>query len=315
MNQDISSRADSSSRKVSKAEANATAKLNKAMARKLNRLQSKLRSNWNSYQNLDKLPRQRAIDLSKVLVEDLDLSVSGSEKIFRDLYQRSQSEGISLAQDLLKQIGVDDVKNANTNDFVDFWTSDSKGRLVDWTKAFQRDATAIFELGMSQGWTSKQVNDALLSRFGKLQQQTERIVRTASPAVTQSTTSAIYDQNGITLVLWITSLTDRVCLYCSLRHGNVYYLKDIIFPLHPREQCNLAPLKRRNLLYDLDRNYWKQEKAKGLQQLRDAGGKPNYGASPFEKKAGRNDAPKPVWQPDKGYSYGEKSKTRRVVDE
>lgn len=314
MNQDISGRAESAARKLSKAETNANAKLNNAMAKKFTQLRNRVNREWSQYQNLEQLPRQRAIALSKVLDSDLDLTPD-SEGTFRELFSRSQTEGINLATDLLKEIGIDDVKTVSSNDFVDFWTTDSTGRLGDWGQTFKRDTTAIFELGMGQGWTSKQVNDALLSKFGQLQQQTERIVRTAAPAVTENTSAALYEQNGITLIIWITTLADKTCNFCSPRHGNVYYLKDIIFPLHPREQCFLAPVKRRNLLYDIDRKYWKQQKAEGLQRLRDAGGKPNYGASPFEKKAGRADPLRAVWQPDRGYAYGERSKTRRVVDE
>ncbi len=286
------------------------------MARNFGRLERALKSNWADYQNLNQLPRQKAIALSKVLDEYLDLSPD-SEQIFRELYKRSQSEGTSLARDLLKQIGVKNVTDAKTNDFVDFWTKDSAGRLGDWGSAYKRDATAIFELGMSQGWTSKQVNDALTSRYGQLIQQSERIVRTGSISTLNSVTSAYYDRNGITLVQWQTSLTgaDRTCNYCSPRNGNIYYLKEVTYPLHPRERCNLLPIKRRNLLYDIDRKYWQEQKAQGIQELRDAGGKPSYGAAPFEKRAGLKNAPKAVWQPDKGYSYAEKSKTRRLVDE
>ena len=349
MSQEISRRSENASRRLSKAEANAESKINSAMSRRFSRLERAIRSNWNEYQNLDKLPRQKAIALSKVLdeysnlVPDTSSKADGERlrrsdseaggtlqrpqtaegKIFRELYERSAEEGRSLAKDLLQQIGIEPsairpLPSAFANDFIDFWTGDSAGRLSDWGTAFKRDATAIYELGMSQGWSERQVNDALMARYGKLQQQAERIVRTGSVSTLNSTTNAYYQANGITLVQWQISRTaaDRTCNYCSPRNGNVYYINEITYPLHPRERCVLLPVKRRSLLYDgIDRNYWKQEKRDGLQQLRDAGGKPNYGAAPFEKRAGRDKAPKPVWQPDKGYSYGEKSKTRRLVDE
>lgn len=324
--EEISRRAETSSQRLKKAEANTEVKLNNAIARNFGRLEKAVRSNWTDYQNLNQLPRQKAIALSKVLGEYLDLTKAEgrgqkAEGIFRELFTRASDEGRSLAVDLLKQVGIKPsairpLPSAFANDFVDFWTSDSAGRLGDWGQAFKRDATAIFELGMSQGWTSNQIIDALTSRFGQLQQQAERIVRTGSISTLNSVTNAYYEQNGIQLVQWQTSGSDRVCTFCSPRNGNVYYIKDVTYPLHPREMCVLLPVKRRGILYDtIDRQYWKQQKADGLQQLRDAGGNPNYGAAPFEKKAGRTEAPKAAWQPDKGYSYGEKSKTRRLVDE
>lgn len=333
MSEEISRRVDRSSVRLSKAEANAEAKLNRAMATKFNRLQRAVRSNWNEYRNLDRLPRKRAIALSKVLDEFLDVSPSNSEATFRELYRRSQAEGVSLARDLMRQIGIKDVRDAQreratlyddwdsfafrTNDFVDFWTSDSAGRLGDWGQKFKRDATAIFELGMSQGWRPNRVNDALSARFGQLLQQTERIVRTGSVSTRNSVASEFYKQNGITLVQWQISRTaaDRTCNYCSPRNGNIYYIDRITYPLHPRERCTLLPVTRRKLLYNSDRDYWKEQKTLGLEALKEAGGKPNYGLAPFEKRTGREKPPKPIWQPDKGYSYGEKSKTRRLVDE
>lgn len=317
MSENFSRRAETASQRLSKAEANAESKINGAMGQRFSRLERAVRSNWSQYQNLDQLPRQRAIALSRVLDKNLDL-VPNTEKTFRELYSRSQSEGASLAKDLLKQVGITNIQNpSSTNDFVDFWTSDSAGRLGDWGTAFKRDATAIFELGMSQNWSANQVNNALMARFGKLQQQSETIVRTGSVSTLNSTTNAYYNANSITLVQWQTSriAADRTCNYCSPRNGNVYYIKDITYPLHPRERCTIIPVNRRNLLYNSDRDYWRSQKAAGLEELRNAGGSPNYGPAPFEKKAGRLEAPKAAWQPDKGYSYGEKSKTRRVVDE
>ena len=317
MSEEISRRTEQTSRRLSKAEANAEAKINGAMSRRFTRLERAVTSNWEQYQSLEQLPRQKAIALSKVLDEQLSL-VPDTESTFRELFSRSQSEGVSLAKNLLKEVGIDNVKDASTNDFVDFWSGDSAGRLGDWGTRFKRDATAIFELGMSQGWSARQVNDALTARYGQLQQQAERIVRTGSISTLNSTTNAYYQANGISLVQWQTSQTaaDRTCNYCSPRNGNVYYINEITYPLHPRERCTLIPVKRRSLLYDeVDRDYWREQKASGLQQLQLAGGKPNYGVAPFEKRAGRENAPKPVWQPDKGYSYGEKSKTRRLVDE
>lgn len=328
MSEQISRRAETASQRLSKAEANAEAKINGAMGQRFSRLERVVRSNWSQYQNLDQLPRQRAIALSRVLDKNLDLIPKAeggrqrAEVIFRELYERSAKEGESLALDLLQQIGIKPsairpLPSALANDFVDFWTSDSVGRLGDWGTAFKRDATAIFELGMSQGWSANQVNNALMARFGKLQQQNETIVRTGSVSTLNSTTNAYYNANSITLVQWQTSRTaaDRTCNYCSPRNGNVYYIKDITYPLHPRERCTLVPVNRRNLLYNSDRDYWRSQKAAGLEELRSAGGSPNYGPAPFEKKAGRLEAPKAAWQPDKGYSYGEKSKTRRVIDE
>ena len=346
MSEQISRRTEQTSRRLSKAEANAEAKINGAMSRRFTRLERAVTSNWGQYQSLEQrldtlaqrgdapkasrgrpqrsvsLPRQKAIALSKVLDEQLSLvpmKAEGrrqeAEGIFRELFSRSQSEGVSLAKNLLKQIGTDNVKDASTNDFVDFWSGDSAGRLGDWGTRFKRDATAIFELGMSQGWSARQVNDALTARYGQLQQQAERIVRTGSISTLNSTTNAYYQANGITLVRWITQGDDRVCLYCSPRNGNIYYINDLTYPLHPRDRCFLSPATRRELLYNSDRDYWREQKASGLQQLQLAGGKPNYGVAPFEKRAGRENAPKPVWQPDRGYSYGEKSKTRRLVDE
>lgn len=316
MSEQINRRTEQSSRRLFKAEKDAESKINSAMARRFSRLERAVRSNWGQYQNLNQLPRHRAIALGRVLDEQLGL-IPNTESVFRDLYLRSQSEGVSLAKDLLKQIGVGNVKDANTNDFVDFWTSDSAGRLGDWGTKFKRDALLIFELGMSQGWTARQVNDALMSRYGELQFSAERIVRTGSVSTLNSTTNAYYNANGITLVQWVTSRTaaDRTCNYCSPRNGNVYYINQITYPLHPRERCILTPVNRRKLLYNSDRDYWRSQKASGLKQLRNAGGKPNYGVAPFEKQAGRILPPKPIWQPDKGYSYGEKSKTRRLVDE
>ncbi len=314
MTKEIFDRGNNTSARLSKAEANATARLNSLMAKNFNRLQGAVRRNWGEYQNLNQLPNQKAIALSKVLASYLDVSPN-SEKIFRELYERSQLEGASLAKDLLQQVGVK-VKQTNTNDLVDFWTSDSVGRLDDWGRAFKRDAKAIFELGMSQGWNESQVIDALTSRFGQLQFQAQRIVRTGSVATMNSTAAAYYKQSGIELYQWIATLDDRLCVYCATRNGNVYYLKDMAIPAHNHCRCIAVPVKRRDLLYDkIDREYWRQQKAEGLEQLKQAGGQANIGVSPFEKRAGGSSAPNPVWQPDKGYSYGEKSKTRRVVDE
>lgn len=305
---------NTTSSRLSKAEANASVRLNSLMAKRFNKLQGVVKRNWSEYQNLNQLPNQKAIALSKILDENLNITPD-SEKVFRELYKRSQSEGVSLAKDLLKQIGVE-AKDTDTNDFVDFWSKDSSGRLGDWGQAFKRDARAIFELGMSQGWSESQVIDALTSRFGQLQFQAERIIRTASISTLNSTASAYYKKAGVELYQWVATLDDRLCIYCGVRHGNVYYLKDLGIPAHNYCRCLAVPVRRRDLLYDkIDREYWKQQKAEGLEQLKQAGGKPNYGVSPFEKKAGSTEAPIPIWQPDKGYSYGEKSKTRRVIDE
>jgi SPP1 gp7 family putative phage head morphogenesis protein len=311
MRKEIVDRINATSSRLSKAEEIAISNIDRALARNFVKLEKRLRKIWDIYQEQARLPQEKALALAKELNRELTLTDFNVKPVLRKVFEKSQSEGIKLAESLLSK-----PKTAATNDFVDFWTEDSFNRIDDWGTAFSRDARAIFELGLSQGWSVRQVLDTLTTRFGQLQFEIKRVVKTGSISTANSTTTAYYDKNGITLVLWLSSRDDRVCQFCSIRNGNIYYLKDITFPLHPSERCFLVPIRRRDFNNgNIDRSFLKQYKQQGLEELRQSGRSPNYGVAPFEKKAGRSDPPKPIWQPDKGFSYGERSRTRRLVDE
>jgi hypothetical protein len=88
------------------------------------------------------------------------------------------------------------------------------------------------------------------------------------------------------------------CSFCAARNGNMYEIGATRPPIHYQDRCFIVPVKRKYFDLGLVREDWiRSFRAAGLEELKKADREPNYGVAPFERSAGLERAPVPVWRP------------------
>lgn len=124
----------------------------------------------------------------------------------------------------------------------------------------------------------------------------EQLVRTESVSASTDARLDTYAENGVEYAQWMATMDAVVCGYCSERAGRVYRLEDVVLPAHPSCRCYAAPWKREWQELGLTDDAWMTEhhqETLDRSAHKPTGSKP----SPFERAAGMQSAPTPVWSP------------------
>ncbi len=201
--------------------------------------------------------------------------------------------------------------NPNTpndlNDPVDFWRIDSNNRINDWGEKFSQNLRGIIQLAYAQKWSKDLLFQAVRKEYGTLRSNIKRVVTTSTVGVSGQVSDRYAQSNNREYVILKTVQDDRVCPFCAARDGNVYRVGEISVPLHPSCRCSLVPTDKAQLRDKEFLSGLKATRKESLRVLKEAGGKPNNGVSPFEKKSGATDPPKPIWDSKSGrFGHGER---------
>lgn len=238
------------------------------------------------------------------LLDILDLDRSGEyEQLFRELLTTANQQGGSLADEMMRL--YDSGAVAALEPFAGIpieavanQASEGVRRLRRYNEDFRDRASTIIGQGLIGGWGARRVEAALRSELGLAKGKAETIARTEVMASLNNSSIARYEQAGVGYSQWWNSPSEGLCGRCAVRNGRVYANKDIIYPLHPRDRCFLAPWSPEWQADGLtDDAFAERYRKEGFEQLKKNGLKPDYSLSSLEKNAGLSEAPKPAWSP------------------
>ena len=232
------------------------------------------------------------------LREALEFINPGNTEEYRRLgetvIQQSSDLGQRLAGDSLKRLGVQSTFTTIPLDAVRFQAERFTKSLVNYSNRQAGQISAVVEQGLIQGWGVRKTEQGLKALGVSFKSNAETVARTEIQSAYVNSSMARYEKSGIDKVIWIATPSDRLCSYCAAKNGLMYRSKDVVFPPHPRCRCTTLPGTG---LTAEDAEYYKSYREQTLQELKDAGGKPDNGLTPFEKAAGLTSPPKPVWEP------------------
>lgn len=296
---------------MTKAEQQALEKINQRLKNEHSRIEGRLLKKYEGIRNTQGLlPHQKAL-LLKSELGNMNIAEGDFLPIFDELYGNVDAISLETASDMVRlSQGAAAGRISSRDQVIKYWREDSQARMQKWGKAYEQQAQALFELSYQQNWGARRTADELNALLGSIEKNAARIVRSSSNSVRSLSLKQSYDANSIDLVIWNTSGSDRVCPYCSARNQQVYKIGEAIIPAHVNCQCYLLPFKKEWVQNGkFDKEWSKESRQKGLEELKKAGGAPNNGLTPFEKSMGLEKPPKPVWTAEKGFARGEAPKT------
>jgi SPP1 gp7 family putative phage head morphogenesis protein len=222
------------------------------------------------------------------------------EREFEQLITTATQTGRTLGDELLTSYQSDLVGQFTNIPYqaIAAQARDGAIRLSKHTEAFQDKASAVIEMGLVQGKSSKWMQRELRNQLGVTKSKAESIARTESASAFNSAAQARYKAGGVDGIQVMTTPSDRVCPFCAARNGNVYKHGAIAVPFHVRCRCILLPWspdwQRLGLTDD---EFVKDYREKGLKDLRSLGLQPDYGLAPFERANKVKTVPVAMWKP------------------
>lgn len=170
-------------------------------------------------------------------------------------------------------------------------------RLYSHNARFQSKLSALAEFGFSRRQGARATLTEIRKGTGELKTRTSTLVLTEAAAAFGGGAIATYQAAGVPLLTFYTRGDDRVCGYCSPRHGQVYRLGEITFPLHGRCRCFPVGMMESDLR-DPRFQIWARVSSEGtMAELLRAGKNAANNVAPFERTAGSDRPPTPVWSP------------------
>lgn len=124
---------------------------------------------------------------------------------------------------------------------------------------------------------------------GGLAFQAETLARTEMMSAVTDARHSGFREAGVEFVAWVATPDERTCDVCASRSGNVYRLRDVVLPAHPRCRCVTVPA-RREVLDAGAREELREHRESVLREYREEhGGDAVYSraASAFERAAGK----------------------------
>jgi SPP1 gp7 family putative phage head morphogenesis protein len=222
------------------------------------------------------------------------------EREFEQLITTATQTGRTLGDELLTSYQSDLVGQFTNIPYqaIAAQARDGAIRLSKHTEAFQDKASAVIEMGLVQGKSSKWMQRELRNQLGVTKSKAETIARTESTAAFNTAAQSRYKAGGVDFVQWMITPSNRVCPFCAARNGNVYRNGAVAVPIHPRDRCILLPWspdwQRLGLTDD---EFVKDYREKGLKDLRSLGLQPDYGLAPFERANKVKNVPVAIWKP------------------
>ena len=300
-------RAEKNFKRMTKAEKLALEKINQRLESNHNRIEEQLLRKYEPIRGNDGLlPHQKALLLKNEL-GNTNIADEDFLSIFDELYGVVDGVSLETASDMVRlSQGTAAGQVSSRDQVIKYWREDSQARMQKWGQSYEQQAQALFELSYQQNWGARRTADELNALLGRTQKNAARIVRTSSNSVRSLSMKQAYDSNDIEFVIWNTSGSDKVCPYCSGRNQQVYKIGEAAIPAHVNCECYLLPFKKEWILNGkFDKEWSKESRQKGLEELEKAGGAVNNNLTPFEKSMGLEEPPKPIWTAEKGFARGE----------
>lgn len=266
--------------------------------------------------------RARALlEQLRVYMRALDLGAAGSgvPAVIRDMIVLGEQSGFATATELLRQFDALPLRASQTAQLnmraIEAAVNNSAARLSGHSAEAVRKIEQAVVDGMVQGRHSHVVardirtilgggtprptvgRPAPLPLFDRKGLYNRAVVIAHTETATAKSTAhrQRYAEVGIDQVQWYATLDDRVCPYCSWRHGRVFAREATVVPAHPLCRCYTAPFRPEWLEEDVDLvdvQYWKDSQ----QEIERIMPKQRRSATPFEIAQGRT-APVPLWSP------------------
>lgn len=185
---------------------------------------------------------------------------------------------------------------------VRYAAEDSVERLKSHGDAFAKRTSTIIAQGLIQGWGMDRTVKLMADQLDVARTNAVTIVRTETMQATTKAAMATYQENGIQYVMRHSAVGERVCVVCSARTGEITRLDQTIVVLHPRCRDYVTPVSPQWLRLGLIDLKWAENFHRDVVKALPEGVKPKYDAlAPFEKSAGMEKRPKPVWSPKGGF--------------
>lgn len=174
---------------------------------------------------------------------------------------------------------------------------DATERLYRYNDEMRSAISGIVQVGFGSGWGANRVAQQLRIELGVTKTKAETLARTEMMSAVNTAAEARYNAAGL-FVQVLNSPSEGLCGLCAARNGNVYRVGQVRVPFHPRCRCTIVPFSPGWLKDGLvDTEWLKDYRSKGLEQAKANGFIPDYRASYWERKAGAEQAPEPVWRP------------------
>lgn len=276
-------------------------RINRALATAFVQLEAELRREYPKYQGMGGLVAYQRKLLLLDQLKELINPVSGRDFKwdFEELLRVADQTGIEMGRRLL-EIGEDFVRSTATIplDALRYGAEEQTRYLSRYGDEFASRASAAVEQGLIQGWGVDRLSRVLRDQLEVTKQRADIIARTASLSACNAAAENCFRENGAEWIQWMATIDSRVCKFCSARNGNMYELGSTRPPIHFQDRCFIVPVKRKFFELGLVKEDWIRDyREKGLAELEKQGLKPDYGLSPFERAAGLESVPKPVWRP------------------
>lgn len=287
---------------LDKSETRIADRINQALAVAFTQLEEELRRKYPEYQGMGGLAAyQRKLLLLDQLKELLNPTAGRDfKRDFEELLRVADSTGIDMGRRLLEISGEDFVRSTATIplDALRYAAEEQTRYLARYGDEFASRASAAVEQGLIQGWGVSRLSSVLRGQLEITKRRADIIARTASLSASNAAAENCFRENGAEWVQWMATIDSRVCRYCSARNGNMYKLGTTRPPIHYQDRCFIVPVKKKFFELGLVKEDWiRDHREKGLAELEKQGLKPDYGISPFERAAGLESAPNPVWRP------------------
>lgn len=254
--------------------------------------------------NKSLLPNQRKLLILNEVQSLLRLVNPANEAVidraFQELLSQSFENGTNLAGQLTEAIATEQLQSfaGVPLQAVVLQAQESRNRLKNHSEQFASRASAIVEMGLIQGSGTQKIARQLRNELGITKGRAETIARTEALSSLNQAAQQTYKENNYKYVQVYATVDGRTCPICASRNQNIYKLGEVQVPFHPRCRCitvaiDMAWLK--NGLVNVEESA--KMKQDTIAAMTEATGKqPDDGLSPFEKAAGAEKPPEPVWK-------------------
>lgn len=217
------------------------------------------------------------------------------QQLFEDLINQAGGNGAELAGQLMQELGDETVQafSGIPIEAVALQARDASRRLYGWNESFRGRISGLVEQGLIQGWGARRVAEQLQREVGIVKGRAETIARTETMSALNDAAQLRYEQAGVEGVQWVCTIGE-VCPFCVARNMKVYPVGKIRIPAHPRCRCIAVPWRPN---WDTDDAFTSRYRRDRLADLRQQGGTPNNGLTPFERAAGLTRPPRPIFNP------------------
>lgn len=241
-------------------------------------------------------PFQKRAVLMDELRQQSQLINPGLEAEYLDLFEQLIRAETTGGQRLARELSEGQAPTIPTVAIAAL-AAEATRRLYSHNARFQSKLSALAEFGFSRRQGARAEITEIRKGAGELKARAATLALTEAAAAFNGGAIATYQAAGVPLIVFYTRGDDRVCGYCSPRHGQVYRLGEIAFPLHGRCRCFPVGMGESDLRDPRFQTWARVSSEATMAELLQAGKKAANNIAPFERAAGRDRPPTPVWSP------------------